>query len=52
MKADFVLDYNLFAVERAEQVYLLARIQADANTCSRLRSFSSSGWGRMITFPW
>ena len=30
MKADFVLDYNLFAVERAEQVYLLARIQADA----------------------
>jgi Ca-activated chloride channel family protein len=30
MKADFVLDYNLFAVERAEHVYLLARIQADA----------------------
>jgi Ca-activated chloride channel family protein len=29
MKADFVLDYDLIAVEHAEQVYLLARIQAD-----------------------
>jgi Ca-activated chloride channel family protein len=30
MKADFVLDYNVMAVERAQHVYLLARIQAEA----------------------
>lgn len=30
MKADFVLDYNVIAVERAQQVYLMARIQAEA----------------------
>ncbi|MBN1562409.1 MAG: VWA domain-containing protein [Anaerolineae bacterium] len=30
MKADFVLDYNVIAVERAQHVYLMARIQAEA----------------------
>jgi Ca-activated chloride channel family protein len=29
MKADFVLDYNVIAVERAQHVYLMARIQAE-----------------------
>ena len=37
MKADFVLDYNVFAAARAEQVYLLARIQADPPPASRDR---------------
>ncbi len=30
MRADFVLDYNLIAIERARHVYLMARIQAEA----------------------
>jgi Ca-activated chloride channel family protein len=29
MRADFVLDYSVIAVERAQHVYLLARIQAE-----------------------
>lgn len=30
MQADFVLDYNVIAVERPQHLYLLARIQAEA----------------------
>ena len=37
MQADFVLDYNVIAVERPQHVYLLARIQGEAAPDSATR---------------